>query len=214
MDRVRGVLAGDAAPGRRRVAGRRARPRRCSTRTCSPVWRRYSAAPDAAVPVRRREPGRVRRRSGLPMMRHMVLAAPDEPVAGIGGQDQYLFGADILVAPVAVAGGDAGPCFLPAGEWIEWWPSVAMSERGRPSGSAGRRELEGGAARVGAPVGEIPLVRTVGSRDPDVAGRRRDARGLRRRAGCEAQRSGRRGADVARVSGRRLVRPPRPRRRR
>lgn len=54
-------------------------------------------------------------RTGVPMMRPMVLAYPDEPEAPAAAL-QYLLGPDILVSPLLTPGGSA-TVWLPPGEW-------------------------------------------------------------------------------------------------
>ena len=60
-------------------------------------------------------------RTGLPLVRPLVLEYQDDPRTH-GVDDQYLLGRDLLVAPVF------GPerertVYLPEGEWIDWWTS-------------------------------------------------------------------------------------------
>jgi alpha-D-xyloside xylohydrolase len=58
-------------------------------------------------------------RSGLPVMRPMALAFPDD--RGAAHVDtQYLLGDDLLVAPVFSADGTV-EVYLPAGRWTNWW---------------------------------------------------------------------------------------------
>jgi alpha-glucosidase len=54
--------------------------------------------------------------TGLPIMRPMALACPHEPVAR-GLYDQYMLGADLLVAPVLRPGCDRRMVYFPAGLW-------------------------------------------------------------------------------------------------
>ena len=67
--------------------------------------------------------------SGLPMLRAMFLEYPDDPVAWMV-EDQYLFGSDILVAPI-FEGDDTGEypanlhkytrrVYLPGGKWVDY----------------------------------------------------------------------------------------------
>jgi alpha-glucosidase (family GH31 glycosyl hydrolase) len=59
-------------------------------------------------------------RLGLPLMRPLVLNYPDDPrVWDLGGQ--YLWGDDLLVAPVTRAGATQWPVYLPAGTWFDFW---------------------------------------------------------------------------------------------
>lgn len=55
--------------------------------------------------------------SGLPVQRAMVLAFPDDPAAW-AFEDQFMFGEDILVAPVYRTQGKV-TVYLPKGDWIK-----------------------------------------------------------------------------------------------
>jgi hypothetical protein len=62
-------------------------------------------------------------------MQHHVLTHPDDAQA-TGRDDQYMFGPDILVAPVYVEGATDRALYLPEGTWVEWWRTVAYGEEG------------------------------------------------------------------------------------
>ena len=58
--------------------------------------------------------------TGLPLMRALWLHHPgDERARGLG--DQYLWGQDLLIAPVYQKGAASREVYLPAGEWYDWW---------------------------------------------------------------------------------------------
>lgn len=60
------------------------------------------------------------RRSGLPIVRPLVFDYPDDPeVADLW--DEYLFAADLLVAPVWRTGQRSREVYLPAGAWESFW---------------------------------------------------------------------------------------------
>jgi alpha-glucosidase/alpha-D-xyloside xylohydrolase len=60
------------------------------------------------------------RETGMPLMRAMWLHYPqDENVRGLGSQ--YLWGRDVLVAPVFTPDAAARDVYLPAGVWYDWW---------------------------------------------------------------------------------------------
>ncbi len=60
------------------------------------------------------------RDKGMPMIRAMWLHYPeDEYAAGIG--DQYLWGRDMIIAPVYKKGAKFREVYLPEGEWYDWW---------------------------------------------------------------------------------------------
>jgi alpha-glucosidase (family GH31 glycosyl hydrolase) len=60
------------------------------------------------------------RDAGLPLMRAMWLHYPDDVRArGIG--NQFMWGRDLLVAPVFTKGAASREVYLPKGEWYDWW---------------------------------------------------------------------------------------------
>jgi alpha-D-xyloside xylohydrolase len=63
--------------------------------------------------------GREAAATGTPVLRPMVLAFPGDP-AVTHLDRQYLFGPDLLVAPVFTESGEV-EFYLPAGEWTEWF---------------------------------------------------------------------------------------------
>jgi alpha-glucosidase/alpha-D-xyloside xylohydrolase len=58
--------------------------------------------------------------TGLPVMRSLWLHYPDDPAAVARG-DQYLWGRDILVAPVVEKGATSRTLYLPRGAWYDFW---------------------------------------------------------------------------------------------
>jgi alpha-D-xyloside xylohydrolase len=89
---------------------------------------------------------------GLPVMRPLFLEFPDDPAAW-SVDDSYLFGPDLLVAPVLTAGATARTAYLPAGaSWTDAWTGETY-EGGR-------------AVTVDAPLDRIPLFLRDGARLP------------------------------------------------
>jgi alpha-glucosidase (family GH31 glycosyl hydrolase) len=81
-------------------------------------------------------------RDGLPTMRPLVLNHPDDPnVWDLGSQ--YLWGDDLLVAPVTRRGATHWTVYLPEGEWHDFWTHE------RYSGPGG--------VTVEAPLARVPL---------------------------------------------------------
>lgn len=79
-------------------------------------------------------------RSGLPMMRALVLDWPNDPAAW-SIQDQYLFGSAFLVCPV-LHDGSARPVYLPAGRWVDFWTGTPIEgPRYLPLVDAGQSRL-------------------------------------------------------------------------
>jgi alpha-glucosidase len=57
-------------------------------------------------------------RSGMPMMRALVLEYPDDP-ATYSLSDEFLFGHDVLVAPVLAPGDSGREVYFPQGTWYD-----------------------------------------------------------------------------------------------
>jgi alpha-glucosidase/alpha-D-xyloside xylohydrolase len=64
--------------------------------------------------------------TGLPIMRALWLHYPDDSVAVARG-DQYLYGRDILVAPVVEKGATQRTLYLPHGDWYDFWTNERHS---------------------------------------------------------------------------------------
>jgi alpha-glucosidase/alpha-D-xyloside xylohydrolase len=60
------------------------------------------------------------RATGLPFMRALWLHYPDDARA-VGAGDQFLWGRDLLVAPVYIQGAESRDVYLPDGRWWDWW---------------------------------------------------------------------------------------------
>jgi alpha-D-xyloside xylohydrolase len=113
-----------------------------------PVTGAVDEGPQSAVAVTRRftelklalmpylyAAGRVASDRGIPLMRPMALAFPDD--LGAAHLDrQYMLGPDLLVAPVFNAEGEVD-VYLPAGTWTDWWTGRVVE------GGGWRRERHG-----------------------------------------------------------------------
>ena len=60
------------------------------------------------------------RETGMPLMRAMWLHYPDDPAVRALGT-QYLWGRDLLIAPVFEKGATSRTVYLPKGLWYDWW---------------------------------------------------------------------------------------------
>ncbi|HWB85840.1 MAG TPA: TIM-barrel domain-containing protein [Bryobacteraceae bacterium] len=65
-------------------------------------------------------------RTCLPLMRALWLHYPNDPVAVARG-DEYLWGRDILVAPVTEKGAASRKLYLPAGDWHDFWTGEVVA---------------------------------------------------------------------------------------
>jgi alpha-glucosidase (family GH31 glycosyl hydrolase) len=85
---------------------------------------------------------------GLPLMRPLVLNYPDDPRVWQLGH-QFLWGDDLLVAPVTREGATAWPVYLPAGGWYDFW--------------TGARHEGPGGVTLDAPLDRLPLLVRAGA---------------------------------------------------
>ena len=156
-----------------------------------PIWRRYAKLRTQLYPYLVATDGRYRR-TGLPLMSHLALVFPRDSRA-VGTDDEFMFGPDLLAAPVLEPGQTKRAVYLPAGRWVDVWRSLVYGKR------RGAFHLVGGVARRGrrtvhppAPLGEIPLFARAGAILPLVSasvdtlagyGKRRGIVHLRERRG-------------------------------
>jgi alpha-glucosidase/alpha-D-xyloside xylohydrolase len=66
------------------------------------------------------------RESGLPLMRALWLHYPNDTIARRTG-DEFLWGRDLLVAPVYRRGATSREVYLPSGDWYDWWSGERVS---------------------------------------------------------------------------------------
>jgi len=92
------------------------------------------------------------RSHGLPAQRALFLHYPED-TATFAIQDQFLYGADLLVAPVIEAGAVMRKAYLPAGEWRHIWSGQVYAP---------------GWHDVPAPVGQPPVFARAGSAFADL----------------------------------------------
>ncbi len=83
------------------------------------IYRRYVQLHHDLIPYTRRHADEAAR-SGLPIARPLVFAWPDD--ANVRDRwDEYLYGDDLLVAPLWQNGARARDVYLPAGDWEDFW---------------------------------------------------------------------------------------------
>ncbi len=64
--------------------------------------------------------------TGMPIMRALWLHHPDDPAAVADGT-QFLFGRDLLVAPVVEKGATSRRVYLPRGAWVDFWTGERLA---------------------------------------------------------------------------------------
>lgn len=99
---------------------------------------------------------------GLPMMRPLVLNYPGDPCVWELGSE-YLWGDELLVAPVTRAGATQWPVYLPAGRWHDFWTHAV-------------HEGPGGIAAE-APLDRLPLLARAGAMIPTTTPAQHDRQG-------------------------------------
>jgi len=127
-----------------------------------PIWRRFAKLRTQLLPYIEAA-SRVYQRRGLPLTRHLALAYPEDARA-VAQQEQFMFGPDLLVAPVIEPGARERTLYLPPGRWVDVWRSASFGER-RGVLRLGRADLVrgGGEVTVPAPLGQIPLMARAGT---------------------------------------------------
>jgi alpha-glucosidase len=65
-------------------------------------------------------------RTGLPAMRPLMLEYPDDPQAW-GLDDEFMFGADLLIAPVLQEAVRSRDVYLPKGDWYDFWTGARVA---------------------------------------------------------------------------------------
>jgi alpha-glucosidase (family GH31 glycosyl hydrolase) len=124
-------------------------------------WRRYAKLRTQLYPyIAAHEAGY--RRTGLPLMRHLALTDPADARAA-ATDDQFLFGPDLLAAPVLEPGATQRGLYVPNGRWFDLWRTVAYHEPtgglrlGRPA------RVRPGDRTVDAPLDQLPLLLRAGA---------------------------------------------------
>jgi alpha-D-xyloside xylohydrolase len=103
------------------------------------------------------------RRTGLPTMRHLVLAYPRDARAA-RQDDEFLFGPDLLAAPVLEKGARGRSVYLPRGRWVDLWRSARYRRGDGGLVLARARVLSGGrSVTLPAPLDELPLLARAGT---------------------------------------------------
>ncbi len=182
-------------------------------------WRRYTKLRTQLYPYLTAA-AKAYGRTGMPLMRALLLAYPNDEVAS-GVESEFLLGPDILAAPVVDQGQEQRAVYLPKGRWVDLWRSAAYRDH---SGGLRLEEasvLDGEATEVvPSPLDELPLfvkagavlpllppdvdtLARYGSRDDDVVSvgdRRRDLRLLAFPSGKSHAAFGQRGKLFSKVT--------------
>ncbi len=128
-----------------------------------PTWRRYAKLRTQLYPYLTAA-DRTYRRTGLPLMRHLALTDPGDTTAAAQDQ-QFMFGPDLLAAPVTEPGQRKRRLYLPRGKWVDLWRSATYRRFHSGALRMGRaRMITGGRfAELPAPLDELPLMARAGT---------------------------------------------------
>ena len=87
--------------------------------------------------------------TGAPIQRPLIFDYQDD--ASVRNlDDEYLFGRDLLVAPIWAAGQESRETYLPAGTWYDWHTGEAIASKGQ-------------SVHSDAPISRIPIYARAGS---------------------------------------------------
>ena len=127
-----------------------------------PIWRRYAKLRTQLYPYLVAADANYLR-TGMPTMRDLALVYPSDATA-TGQEDEFMFGPDLLAAPVHRPGQTQRDVYLPAGRWIDFWRALPYQER---DGSLRLRRaptLKGGrTVNLAAPLEQLPLLVRAGA---------------------------------------------------
>lgn len=131
-----------------------------------PIWRRYTKLRTQLYPYLAAAEAEYDR-SGLPIMRDLALTYPRE--AANRRDDEFMFGPDLLAAPIVAPGQRSRSVYLPSGRWIDLWRSAHTTRSGALALGRARAAAGGRTVTVPAPVAELPLMARAGAVIPLLA---------------------------------------------
>ena len=127
-----------------------------------PTWRRYAKLRTQLYPYLQAADSEYLR-TGMPIMRHLALTEPGDATA-VGRDDEFMFGEELLAAPVREPGATTRELYLPAGRWIDFWRAVRYRSGPGSLELKKAKLLQGGrSATMPAPLEELPLAVRAGA---------------------------------------------------
>ena len=127
-----------------------------------PHWKRWARLHTQLQPYLAGATARYRE-TGMPVMAHLALTEPGDAEAA-AREDEFLFGPDLLAAPVLRPGATERKLYVPRGRWIDLWRSTRYDE-GSGALELGTAKMVngGGETTVPAPLDELPLLARAGT---------------------------------------------------
>jgi alpha-glucosidase len=127
-----------------------------------PVWRRYAKLRTQLYPYLVAADANYRR-TGMPLMRDLALVYPGDATAS-GQEDEFMFGPDLLAAPVHDPGQSRRSIYLPPGHWVDFWRALSYRSGDGSLRLSRATTVKGGrGVTVPAPLDELPLMVRAGS---------------------------------------------------
>ena len=125
-------------------------------RAVEPIWRRYAKLRTQLYPYIA-QTAATYEADGTPVMEGLGLAFPRDP-ASWTGPPRYLFGPDLLVAPVTGPGVRSLNVPLPPGRWRNLWQALSYNATDGSFHMRSASSLPSGrSVRVATPLAEIPV---------------------------------------------------------
>ncbi|HET9119975.1 MAG TPA: TIM-barrel domain-containing protein [Solirubrobacterales bacterium] len=127
-----------------------------------PIWRRYAKLRTQLYPYLLAADGEYRR-TGMPLMRDLALVYPSDQTAS-AQEDEFMFGPDLLVAPVRQPGETKREIYLPGGRWVDFWKAVSYRDGDGSLRLRKAKAAKGGrSVTVSAPLEQLPLMVRAGA---------------------------------------------------
>jgi hypothetical protein len=127
-----------------------------------PIWRRYAKLRTQLYPYLLAADGEYRR-TGMPLMRDLALVYPSDQTAS-AQEDEFMFGPDLLVAPVHQPGETRREIYLPGGRWVDFWKAVSYRDGDGSLRLRKAKTAKGGrSVTVSAPLEQLPLMVRAGA---------------------------------------------------
>ena len=112
-----------------------------------PIWRRYAKLRTQLYPYIAAA-SRAYQRTGMPLARHLAARLSRTTRARSRRQDEFMFGPDLLAAPVVEPGrAHAARSTCPRGRWIDLWRSRRLRRAQRRPAAGPARARSTAAAR-------------------------------------------------------------------
>ena len=127
-----------------------------------PIWRRYAKLRTQLYPYLLAADSNYLR-TGMPLMRQLGLVYPSDTTAS-AQEDEFMFGPDLLAAPVHDTGQTQRSIYLPGGRWVDFWRAISYLDSDGSLRLRKAKAVKGGRGlTVEAPIEVLPLMVRAGA---------------------------------------------------